>query len=111
MSPPRATFCQLLIFNREDCYHLCRLLPGFNGEQSLDSITLSQIFTELSNLRQPRTAELVKGARIQGEDRVVDGGTPASEERDERFRRKWEDEEVVEKIFDFLLQEPFQVKK
>jgi len=58
-------------------------------------------------MRQPRTAALVKGARAQGEDRVVDGGPKACEERNERLRCKWEDEAAVEDRYDYLLREPF----
>ena len=59
-------------------------------------------------MRQPRTAALVKGARAQGERRVVTGGPAACEERDEILREQWKDEAALEAKFDSLLMEPFQ---
>jgi salicylate hydroxylase len=86
---------------------LHRLLPNFEKGKSLSSDDLNSIFKTFANLRQPKTAALVKGARLQGEDRVVDGGREACEERDERLRQKWKDEVAVEEKYDSLLMEPF----
>lgn len=94
----------------EDCYHLARLLPDFesSNEDTLTSQALKEIFGTFAKLRQPRTAALVKGARSQGENRVVDGGREACAERDERLRKGWADEEAVLKKYDMLLKEPFE---
>ena len=70
--------------------------------------TLTQIFVAFANKRQPRTAALVKGARAQGELRVVVGGPEACKERDEVMRRQWTDVKMVEANFDAILKEPFQ---
>lgn len=98
---------------REDCFHPSKLLPTFKsgttGVADLPSEELRQIFGEFANLRQPRTAALVKGARAQGYLRVIDGGQKACEERDELLRKVWEDQTGIEKKYDSLLREPFQV--
>jgi salicylate hydroxylase len=93
----------------EDCYHLGRLLPDVESgsETALTSQTLNDIFAAFARLRQPRTAALVKGARAQGENRVVDGGPEACAARDDRLRKGWADEEAVQNRFDMLLKEPF----
>lgn len=83
------------------------MLPDFSAEEQLDSTELAKIFAGFAALRQPRTAELVRGARKQGENRVVDGGAEACEQRDERLRRKWDDKDAVNARYDFLLREPF----
>jgi salicylate hydroxylase len=68
---------------------------------------LTQIFAAFAEKRQPRTAALVKGARAQGERRVVVGGPAACKERDELIRQQWIDEAALEARFDALLKEPF----
>ncbi|PIL33910.1 hypothetical protein GSI_03616 [Ganoderma sinense ZZ0214-1] len=58
----------------EDCYHLTRLLLAHNPSGAPPSTALLEtIFTEFEGPRIARTSELVKGARQQGELRVVDG--------------------------------------
>jgi salicylate hydroxylase len=93
----------------EDCYHLARLLPNIESgsEDILTSEALNAVFSAFARLRQPRTAALVKGARAQGENRVVDGGPEACAARDERLREGWVDEEALERKNDMLLKEPF----
>jgi len=95
--------------DREDCYHLSRLLPDFDADEmkAFPPRILTEIFTTFANLRQARTSALVKGARAQGESRVIDGGTEACAERDERLRKGWEDEAAVEAKYDALFKEPF----
>lgn len=89
----------------EDCYHLARLLPDARG--ILTSETLNVVFSAFAKLRQPRTANLVKAARAQGENRVVDGGPEACYARDQRLRAAWADQEAVRRRYDMLLKEPF----
>lgn len=93
----------------EDCYHLDRLLPAFNKDDGLSSADLKSIFATFARLRQPRTSALVKGARAHGETRVVDDGLAACLERDERLRRSWEDTEALERKYDALYREPYQI--
>ncbi len=58
----------------EDCYHLTRLLLAHNPSGASPSTALLEtIFSEFEGPRIARTSELVKGARQQGELRVVDG--------------------------------------
>ena len=93
----------------EDCYHLTQLLPDFNrtSSESISTDALTQIFAAFANKRQPRTAALVKGARAQGERRVVVAGPAACKERDEQVRQQWKDEAALEAKFEALLREPF----
>lgn len=84
------------------------MLPDFDNQKEITSNQLAKIFAEFAALRQPKTAELVRGARKQGEDRVVSGGPKKCEERDERMRRRWDDKAAVEARYDYLLKEPFQ---
>ena len=96
--------------NREDCFHLSRLLPDVNEARPLPISTqdLTAVFRTFAEMRQPRTAALVKGARAQGERRVVIGGPKACEERDEILRAQWKDETALETKLDALLREPFE---
>ena len=57
----------------EDCYHLTRLLAHNPSGAPPSTALLETIFTEFESLRIARTSELVKGARQQGELRVVSG--------------------------------------
>ncbi|KAI0688726.1 FAD/NAD(P)-binding domain-containing protein [Cerioporus squamosus] len=67
----------------EDIYHLVRLLVKHNPSASPPSTaTLETVFTELEQLRIPRTSELVMRARKMGELRVV-SGVEACKKRDE----------------------------
>ncbi|KAG0648843.1 Aurachin C monooxygenase isomerase [Hyphodiscus hymeniophilus] len=90
----------------EDCYHLDRLLPEFDKDEALSSEKLIEAFAAFAKLRQPRTAALVKGARAQGDSRVVKG-INASMERDDRLRKSWQDNEAITAKYDVLFREPF----
>ena len=89
---------------------MSRLLPDVDKArpQPISTQDLTEVFRTLAEMRQPRTAALVKGARIQGERRVVIGGPEACEERDEILREQWKDEAAFEAMYDSLLREPFQ---
>ena len=92
----------------EDTYHLVRLLIKHNPKASPPSTELlSTIFSEYEGIRIPRTAELVKGARKQGEVRVVDG-VEACLARNEMVRKMWQDDEELLEASDYLLSGPFQ---
>lgn len=60
-------------------------------------------------MRQPRTAALVKGARAQGELRVVDGDSVARQDRDDLLKRSWANQAAIEAKYDSLLREPYQI--
>jgi len=92
----------------EDIYHLVRLLVKHNPKASAPSTELlSTIFSEYEGVRIPRTAELVKGARRQGEVRVVDG-VDACLARNEIVRKNWEDDEKVLDLSEYVLSGPFK---
>lgn len=97
--------------SREDCYHLSRLLPTFTlgQEGSLSVDILNRVFHEFATMRQPRTANLVKGARAQGELRVKEGGPSECQERDNIISKLWGDHDTIEAGYDILLREPFQL--
>jgi salicylate hydroxylase len=78
-----------------------------NNDGVLSTPALSGIFSAFAQLRQPRTAALVKGARLQGESRVEDGGPEACLARDERIREAWTNKEAVEARYRALFVEPF----
>jgi salicylate hydroxylase len=82
-------------------------LPHLDKDQGISSEKQSEIFRTFANLRQPRTAALVKGARAQGESRVIDGGVEACLKWDDRLRQGWEDDKVVEAKYDALFREPY----
>ncbi|KAG1753021.1 hypothetical protein EDB19DRAFT_981046 [Suillus lakei] len=70
----------------EDIYHIMRLLKKYNPSAGQPSTELlSQVFTDYQDLRLPRTSELVRGARQQGEARVIEG-TDACRARNETIR-------------------------
>ncbi|KAG2150428.1 hypothetical protein DEU56DRAFT_728804 [Suillus clintonianus] len=70
----------------EDIYHIMRLFKIYNPSAAQPSTELlSQVFTDYQDLRLPRTSELVRGARKQGEARVVEG-IDACRARDETIR-------------------------
>ncbi|KAG1751627.1 uncharacterized protein EDB91DRAFT_1106403 [Suillus paluster] len=70
----------------EDIYHIMRLLKKYNPSAGQPSTELlSQVFTDYQDLRLLRTSELVRGARKQGEARVVEG-IDACRARDEVIR-------------------------
>ncbi|PYI08385.1 FAD/NAD(P)-binding domain-containing protein [Aspergillus sclerotiicarbonarius CBS 121057] len=94
----------------EDCYHLSRLLPDLTAEGAdwpAVEAGLEGIFREFAELRQPRTAALVKEARHIGEQRVVLGGPELCRERDARIVAAWSDQEAVAEGLDRLYREPF----
>jgi len=91
----------------EDCWWLAELLPE-GKERELGSEELRKVFEKFAAIRQPRTTELVRGARVQGERRVVGGGEKGMK-RGEILRETWRDEEAVRVRWDGLLREPFNV--
>ncbi len=93
----------------EDCYHLTQLLPDLSMDMmmSIRTAELQNVFETFASKRQSRTAALVKGARMQGEIRVCDGGIKACIERDNIIRNRWKDIETMEANFDGLYNEPF----
>lgn len=86
------------------------MLPNYDrtSQTPTSTETLNTVFRAFAEKRQPRTAALVKGARVAGERRVVDAGPAACEERDEILRQQWKDETVTEARYDELLREPFR---
>jgi salicylate hydroxylase len=91
---------------REDCYHLSALLPSADSAP-VRAEQLDSIFRAFAEKRQPRTKELVRGARAQGERRVVTGGEDACEQRDRAIMASWKDERAIEEKYDSLFREPF----
>ncbi|KAI0356256.1 FAD/NAD-P-binding domain-containing protein [Trametes cingulata] len=70
----------------EDIYHLVRLLVKHNPDAGPPSTELlERVFSEYEQIRIPRTTELVKMARKQGELRVV-SGVEACKKRNEILR-------------------------
>lgn len=90
----------------EDCWWLSSLLPDVENGKELETGELKAVFKEFAEQRQPRTAQLVKGARMQGELRVAGGGE-VGRLRDEKLRQGWKAEEAVRAKYDGLLREPF----
>jgi salicylate hydroxylase len=82
----------------EDVGLLIDLLEKYNSSGAPFSETLEKVFTELEQVRIPRTAELVKRARAYGDARVV-SGTEAC-----LARNKWYLELISDKA---LLKESF----
>ncbi|KAG1838535.1 hypothetical protein DFJ58DRAFT_813989 [Suillus subalutaceus] len=71
----------------EDIYHFMRLLRKHNpSADQLSTELLLRVFTDYQDLRLLRTSELVRGARQQGELRVVEG-LDACRARDEAIRK------------------------
>jgi len=70
---------------------------------------LSTIFNEYESIRIPRTAELVRTARKQGEIRVVDG-IDACLKRNEIIRKNFGDDEKVLDASEYLLSGPYKGK-
>lgn len=67
---------------------------------------LENIFRVYSQKRQPRTSALVKGARLQGERRVVTAGPVACLERDTLLAASWKDTASISAKYDNLCREP-----
>lgn len=88
----------------EDCWILTQLLPDAGGDLSTES--LHEVFLEYAEKRQPRTAMLVKGARVQGQLRVTTG-KEACQQRNETVKAMWADKQGVKERFGQLFREPF----
>ncbi|RDX45664.1 FAD/NAD(P)-binding domain-containing protein [Lentinus brumalis] len=94
----------------EDIYHLVRLLAKHNPSAAPPSTaTLESVFTELEQLRIPRTSELVKKARKMGDIRVV-SGVEACKQRNELVRTMFTSE-VAKAMFEDLRKNPFELGK
>ena len=98
----------------EDCYHLTRLLLAHNPSGTPPSTALLEtIFTEFEGIRIARTSELVKGAREQGNLRVV-SGVEACKRRNEVIIEKFGgatgpgDNAGVVPQFKHLIEHPFK---
>ncbi|CAI6013759.1 unnamed protein product [Clonostachys chloroleuca] len=99
----------------EDCFHLSHSMPFLEpGSEQYDeklqvmgSSLWKNIFRPFAGKRQPRTSLLVRGARSQGDRRVV-SGTEACRQRDSGIRAAYKDSTVLSAKFDDLLREPFQ---
>ncbi|KAK5053890.1 hypothetical protein LTR84_001852 [Exophiala bonariae] len=99
----------------EDCYTLSNALPSldatdtdYEGKIATLGAPLTEIFQRFAEKRQPRTAALVKGARAQGNQRVVTTGPEDCRRRDEQIKAVWADSEAIRRKYDALLSEPFQ---
>ncbi|EXJ65991.1 uncharacterized protein A1O5_10968 [Cladophialophora psammophila CBS 110553] len=99
----------------EDCYHLSHSLPDLDPEDDGQRILaelkqrLPAIFEAYAEKRQPRTSALVKGARTQGQMRVVTAGPEACKKRNEKVASAWKDTDAVAAKYEGLCQEPFQL--
>jgi salicylate hydroxylase len=83
----------------EDIGLLIDLLEKHNPSASVPSSEmLEKVFIELEEVRIPRTAELVKRARAQGETRVV-SGTEAYLSRNKWYRELLSDETLLKQRF------------
>ena len=83
----------------EDAGLLIDLLEKHNPSASSPSTSvLEAVFTELEAARIPRTAELVKRARLQGETRVVHG-VQACIDRNNWYRKTLSDQSSAQKKF------------
>ena len=79
----------------EDAHLLIELLQHYNPTAAAPSTeVLASVFTELEKIRIPRSAQLVKQARLQGESRVVQGAE-ACLKRNEAYRELWKDDETI----------------
>ncbi|KAI0790637.1 hypothetical protein C8Q75DRAFT_95567 [Abortiporus biennis] len=87
----------------EDCNLLTQLLEQKNPEAAEPSTEiLEKIFTEYEKARIPRSAEMVKGARQQGEQRVMEG-VDACKQRNDRIRSIYKDDESIGKMYEKTL--------
>lgn len=94
----------------EDVYHFVRLLKKHNPSASAPSTELlSTIFTEYESLRMARTSALVKGARKQGEARVVEG-VEACKARNNSIREAWRDGDAIAAGYMEMYSHPFLEK-
>ncbi|KAG5927417.1 hypothetical protein E4U42_002289 [Claviceps africana] len=104
----------------EDCYHLSQAFPNLHALKDEDNDADSDadtvapfgpgiagtIFRPFAEKRQPRTAHLVRGARLQGDQRVV-AGQESCRVRDGLIVDKFADSQQLADRFDELLREPF----
>lgn len=104
-----------LRINREDCYTLSHALPyldptkeDYQSNIKILGAPLTEIFHQYAEKRQPRTAALVRGARAQGNQRVVTTGPEDCRKRNEQIKAVWADTEAIRARFDALLSGPFQ---
>lgn len=94
----------------EDIYHFVRLLGKHNpSADQLSTECLLRVFTDYQDLRLLRTSELVRGARRQGEIRVVEG-VDACRARDEAIRAGLNND-AARRAHDELLSGPFTVNE
>ncbi|EFY85462.1 hypothetical protein J3459_006008 [Metarhizium acridum] len=99
----------------EDCFHLSQALPDLaSGDAHFEEAvavlgpSLSDaIFKPYAEKRQPRTSDLVRGARAVGEQRIA-SGEEACMLRDESVMKKFADKGWLASRMDELLREPFQ---
>jgi len=102
--------------DREDVFTLSHALPYLDPTSpdysaslsTLSTSSLASIFQAYAEKRQPRTAALVKGARAQGQQRVVTTGPEDCQARDEGVRAAWADKDAVRAKYESLLSGPFQ---
>lgn len=74
---------------------LIELLEKHNPSAAPPSTSvLETIFSEFENVRLPRSARLVKQARMQGESRVVEG-VEGCLKRNAIYREIWKNDESV----------------
>jgi len=74
----------------EDVYHLTHILDQYNADRKpLETAILDKVFAEYETLRIARTSVLVRGARAQGELRVVIGAE-ACKSRNDAYRKSME---------------------
>ena len=80
------------------------MLP--DAGETISAADLTQVFQRFATKRQPRTAQLVKGARAQGELRVT-SGEQACKERNEKVKKMWENQTAAWTAMDAVYREPF----
>ena len=82
-----------------------------NEERILETLKerVPFIFQAYAAKRQPRTSALVKGARTQGQTRVVTAGPEACRKRNEKVAAAWKDVDNIAAKYNSLCCEPFQV--
>jgi salicylate hydroxylase len=88
----------------EDCWHLSQLLPDCKG--NLSTAELVEAFKRYSDKRQARTSMLVKGARAQGELRVM-AGEEECRQRNQKVRDMFANDRVIVAGLHNLYSEPF----
>ena len=97
--------------DREDCFHLSHAFPNLleTGPQVYKSslCDLKSIFAEYAEKRAARTAMLVKGARANGQRRVVTSGAADCSRRDDEIKRMFCDPAAVAEKYDGIFREPF----